>query len=276
MKKVLISVLIVLLLILTYVVLDKGINIGFIKINSIKEIKQGSAKLDEDLSKANELLNKTYPSEVEGLEEAIRQLKISKQEYENKKLYTTEDMELGTVEIKTYTIHYLWTVIGNYKQDRGIKSLNLDLKSTQTPDVYDLQFTVVGKYPDIIEFLYDIEDDEKLNFEIKDFAMQPYEKTKTTVVTGEEGNGTETENPYKTTTEITITDKRTNITKNSNTTTSNTQDQTNKTEDSNILTSTAQNQTNNNSNSGTSKEVIYDPKWVQATFKIENIGITLE
>ena len=39
MKKILISILIVLLLILTYVVLDKGINIGSFRINSIKDIK---------------------------------------------------------------------------------------------------------------------------------------------------------------------------------------------------------------------------------------------
>ena len=113
MKKILISILVVLLLILTYVILAKVINIGFIKIDSISTIKSESTKLDQDLNKANELSNKTYPAEVQGLEEAIRELKISKQEYENKKLYSAENEALGTVEIKTYTIHYLWTILGN-------------------------------------------------------------------------------------------------------------------------------------------------------------------
>lgn len=171
MKKILISLLIILLLILAYVCVSKGINIGFIKIDSINQLKGKSSTLDQNLDKANELSNKTYPSEVEGLEEAIRQLKISKQEYENKKVHSKEEETLGTVQIKTYTIHYLWTILGNYRKDRGVNSLTLDLKSTETPDVYDLDFVLVGSYTSITDFLYDIEDDEELNFQIKNFNI---------------------------------------------------------------------------------------------------------
>lgn len=235
MKKILISVLIVLLLILTYVVFDKGINIGFIKIDSIKGIKEKSAKLDEDLAKANELSNKTYPSEVEGLEEAIKQLKISKQEYENKKLYSTEDVALGTVEIKTYTIHYLWTILGNYRKDRGVKSLNLDLKSTQSEDVYDLAFTLVGSYTSITDFIYDIENDEELNFEIKNFNVSSNISTQTTNQENDETNSN-------------------NVLSNNN--------------NSNNI-----NNQNNVTQTTTQKS---DGTILQATFTVENVGITLE
>lgn len=238
MKKILISILIVLLLILAYVVLDKGINIGFIKIDSIKNIKTESAKLDEDLNKANELSNKTYPTEVEGLEEAIRQLKISKQEYENKKLYNTENEALGTVEIKTYTIHYLWTILGNYREDREVKSLTLDLKSTQTEDVYDLEFTLVGSYTSITDFLYDIEDDEELNFEIKNFDISSAITTQNNASIEEE----------------TVEDEG----KNTN----------------NVLSNNANtNKQNATSNVTTTKT---DGTILQATFTVENVGITLE
>lgn len=276
MKKILISVLIVLLLILAYFMIWQGINIGFIKIEGIKDIKSASASLDEDINKANELSNQKYPSEQEGLEEAIRKLKISKQEYENKVAYNTNETTLGAIEVKTYKIHYLWAKLGNYKKDRNVRSLGLDLKTTQTSDIYDLQFTVVGEYSSIIEFLYDIEDDEELNFEIKDFIMQPYTQTTTTTVTDVDKNNKSTEkvNPYDTITEITTTGGTAN--KNSNTITSTTQNQTN---NNNTTINNTQNQTNNNtanSSSSTSKEIIYDPKWVQATFKIENVGITLD
>lgn len=265
MKKILISILIALLLLLTYFTIWHGINIGFIKIEGIKDIKSASTKLDENVNKANELANQTYPSEEEELEEAIRKLKLSKQEYQNKVAYSTDKTTLGAIEVKTYKIHYLWTRLGNYKNDRNIRTLSLDLKTTQTADVYDLQFTVVGEYSTIIEFLYDIEDDEELNFEIKDFIMQPYTQTKTTTVTDVDSNNKSTEkvNPYDTITEITTTGGTTN------TTTSNTKQ--NGTNNSATTTNTT-----NNSSSGTSKEIIYDPKWVQATFKIENIGITLD
>lgn len=171
MKKILISVLIVLLLFLTYMMLDKGINLGFIKINSIKDIKNESANLDKNMDRANELSNKTYPTEIEGLEDAIRKLKISKQDYENKKTNNENDEGLGTVEIKTYTIHYLWTILGNYRENAGVRTITLDLKSTENVDVYDLDFTLIGNYTSITDFIYDIENDEELNFEIKNFII---------------------------------------------------------------------------------------------------------
>lgn len=169
MKKILISVLIILLLVLSYFALAKGI--GFLKIKSINDIKTASNQLETSFNEANELSSKTYPSEVEALESAIKQLKISKQEYENKNLYNSEENSLGTIEIKTYKIHYLWTILGNYRKDRGIQSLTLDLKSTETQDVYDLEFTLVGTYTRITDFLYDIENDEELSFEIKNFNL---------------------------------------------------------------------------------------------------------
>ena len=169
MKKILISVLIILLLILSYFALAKGI--GFLKIKSINDIKNASTKLENDFNEANKLSSKTYPSEVEALESAIKQLKISKQEYDNKNLYSTEENSLGTIEIKTYKIHYLWTILGNYRKDREIQSLTLDLKSTETKDVYDLQFTLVGSYTRITDFLYDIENDDTLDFNISNFKL---------------------------------------------------------------------------------------------------------
>lgn len=237
MKKILISILIVLLLILTSVVLTKGINLGIIKIDSIKDIKEKSAKLDQDLNKANEISNKTYPNEVEGLEEAIRKLKISKQEYENKKINSTDDNALGTVEIKTYAIHYLWAVLGNYRKDRGVKTLNIDLKSTQNSDVYNLEFTLVGSYTSITEFLYDIENDEELKFEIKNFG---------------------------------ISSEITSQTNKENTTDSN--EQNNTTTSNNILSNDRNNQ-NTSSQKTTQKS---DGTILQATFIVEDVGIILE
>lgn len=189
MKKILISVLIILLLVLSYFALAKGI--GFLKIKSINDIKNASNKLESDFNEANELSNKTYPTEVEALESAIKQLKISKQEYENKNLYNTDENSLGTIEIKTYKIHYLWTILGNYRKDRGVQSLSLDLKSTENQDVYDLEFTLIGSYTNITDFLYDIENDEELNFEIKDFSISSAINTDQTNNT--EDNATEPE-----------------------------------------------------------------------------------
>lgn len=171
MKKILISVLLVLLLILAYVVFVPGLNIGPIKINSVKAIKEASSNLDSDFDTANGLVNISYPDEVDKLQKAITNLKTSKQDYENKNLQNKEANAMETVQIKVYTIDYIWTILGNYKNDRGLASLTLDLKSTQTEDVYDLQFTLTGNYVSITDFIYDIEDDEELNFEIQNLKL---------------------------------------------------------------------------------------------------------
>ena len=171
MKKILIAILIIILLVLSYVIFAKSINIGFIKVDSIKDIKAASSNLENKFEEANELSNKTYPNEVDNLENAIKSLKLSKQEYDNKKAYAKDDEEIGATQIKKYEIDYLWTVLGNYRKDRGVNVLNLDLKSTQTANTYDLEFTLIGSYVSITDFIYDIEDDEQLNFDIENFAV---------------------------------------------------------------------------------------------------------
>lgn len=238
MKKILISVIIVLLLILSSFALAKGI--GFLKIKSINDIKTASSKLDGDFNEANELSNKTYPEEVEGLEEAIKKLKISKQEFENKNLYNNEKVSLGTVEVKTYKIHYLWTILGNYRKDRGVQSLNLDLKSTGAQDVYDLEFTLLGSYTSITDFLYDIENDEELNFDIKNFTISS---------------------------EITDSSNR-----NSNT---QSEDQ-NKVLGNTTNTNNNNSDNNTNNSDDENKKQKSDGMILEARFTVENIGITLD
>ena len=239
MKKILISVIILLLIILSAFALTKGIN--FLNIKSINDIKAASNKLENDFNEANELSNKTYPAEVEGLEEAIKKLKISKQEYESKNLYNKEQTSLGTLEIKTYKIHYLWTKLGNYRKDRGVKTLNLDLKSTQVQDVYNLEFTLVGNYTNITDFIYDIENDEELNFEIKNFIISSQIES-----ISNENNDNDNKN-----------ESQNSILKNDNNNDSN----------------------NNNSNSNTTNSEQSSKSngvTLQARFTVENIGITLD
>lgn len=264
MKKILISILIVLLLILSYFWIWHGIKV--IKIESVNDIKKAGLKLEEHLNSANELDSQTYPNKEEELKKAIDSLKASKQEYENKSKYNTSGTSIGNVEIKTYKIHYLWAVLGSYRKEENVKSLNLDLKTTGTQDVYDLQITLVGSYVAITDFIYDMENDEQLNFEVKNLSIQPYTTTTTITTSGSGANKTEKTSPFKKITEITSSTlgTSTNNSSNANDTKNNTQSDSNKS-----------NTTTNNS-STSNKTIIYDPEWVEVTFKVENIGITLD
>lgn len=263
MKKILMSILIVLLLISNYFLIWRGIKLFNVK--SIQEIKQASQEVNDNLYTANELNNQTYPNEYKELEDAIEALKKSKQEYENKTKYNPEGEKVGALEIKTYKIHYLWAILGNYKKEENLKSLNLDLKTTKTKDVYDLQITLVGSYIGITDFLYDIEDDEQLNFEVKNLSIGPYTTTTTitTTVDGDPNKKTTKINPFNLIFQITSSalGSSTNNTKNTQ----------NNSNNNNVTTNTTTNSTTNNNST-----TIYDPKWVEATFKVENVGITLD
>ncbi len=252
MKKVLISLLIILLLVLACFSIIKGID--FLGIKSINSIKQASAGLDNDFNKATELSSKTYPSEVEGLEEAIKKLKISKQDYENKTVNISGDNSIGSVEVKTYKIHYLWTILGNYRKDRNVQSLSLNLKSTQAQNVYDLDFTLRGSYTSITDFIYDIENDEELNFEIKNFEIS----SQLTDTSSEQSNTSAN------------TDNSTNTDNKENTNSNNVLDNSQNNGNNNESNS---NKTNTNNSQNTTKT---DGVLLEAKFTVENIGITLD
>lgn len=93
--------------------------------------------------------------------------------------------------------------------------------------MYDLQFTLIGNYVSITDFIYDIENDEQLKFEIKNFSILT------------QANATATTNKTNT-----VTNTTTNTNTNKNTTTTTT-----KSDDGTML---------------------------QATFTVENVGITLD
>lgn len=128
--------------------------------------------------------------------------------------------------------------------------------------MYNLDITLVGSYVAITDFIYDVENDEQLNFEIKNLSIQPYTTTTTITTSGSGVNKTEKTSPFKKITEITSSTLGTN--NNSSNTNNSTQNNSN---NSNTTTNNAS--TNN-------KTIIYDPEWVEVTFKVENIGITLD
>ena len=171
MKKLLISIIIILLLGLCYVVGTKGIKTGALKLESIKDIQTASENLEGKFDESKEISAKTYPTSIDDLDEVVKELKIAKQQYEAK---TAGDpnasTSLGVIQVNKYNIEYLWTIIGNYATKNGVK-LTLDIKSTNTSDVYDLNFKVQGKYVGITDFIYNLEDDDELKFEISDFKI---------------------------------------------------------------------------------------------------------
>ena len=176
MKKVLISLIGIILLILICVAIFKGIHIGKLSIYSVDSIKQESLNLDRKIEEANTEINQNYAKSLADIETATTNLKEAKEEYESK---VGLNGELGITQIEKYKIEYLWSIIGGYGDDENV-IVTLDIKETSIVDTYNINFTLQGSYLGITDFLYDIENDDELNYRIKNFKIEPSTTTSTT------------------------------------------------------------------------------------------------
>ena len=169
---------------------------------------------------------------------------MAKEEYKNKTINSQDVEAIGVTQIKTYKVEFLWTVIGNYAGKEGV-TLTLDIAEAGKAGTYNLNFTLVCNYIGITDFIYDIENDEDLKFEIQNFAMS--------VSSGD------------------TTTSESNSTNNSNTSNTNNTNDTNSTNTTN--TSANKNSNKNIKNENKTKET--DGKTLKATFTVNDISIEL-
>lgn len=172
MKKILISVLIILLLILAIFTIVKGIHIGNFNILSYSEILDKNNELEEKITEASRLTSVSFPEKQSGLTSASKQLVTTRQQYEDKIAYSSEEDVRRAKEIKNFEIDFLFTQLGNYAKRYGLV-MDLQPITTSASGIYDLKFTLHGKYSLISDFVRSIENDSKLNFVIENFKLVP-------------------------------------------------------------------------------------------------------
>lgn len=254
MKKILISIIIILLIGLGYIIGVKSLSIGQLKLESVGDIKNASASLDQKFNTSKEISAKTYPKSIEDLDKVVRDLKTAKQQYQAKTLNNPDvQSNLGIIQVEKYNIEYLWTIIGNYATKNGV-TLTLDIKSTSAQDVYNLNFSLEGKYIGITDFIYSLEDDSELKFEIKDFKISSDKIT--------------TKNTATNVTDNEVASNENGENQESNNNTANDNSKTNSTNTTNQQDTTANNSQDNTESKG-------DGITLYATFTVENVGINL-
>ena len=172
MKKLLILILIALVLALTIFTLINGLSIGSFKVWGIKQIQSENAELEETVTEATKLASSTFPSKVSELNTSMEKLEQEKTSYNDMVAVSdTGDVQTAS-QLSNYTLDFLWTTIGTHATSEGV---NIDISitaGTGGEDVYNLNFTAVGSYVGISEFIRDIEDDSDLGFKIENFSMK--------------------------------------------------------------------------------------------------------
>ena len=172
MKKLLISVIIILILILTGMTIIKGIEIGNIKILGILEIKKENEKLDEKVKQATKLASTDYQKKMDDLDSETKKLETEKSNYEDMVSVSTDSQVETANQSSNYMSDFLWIRVENHAKSVGVTmKMDITRSSTGAENVYNLNFTATGSYVGIEEFITGIEDDSKLGFKIENFSM---------------------------------------------------------------------------------------------------------
>lgn len=176
MRKILLIIIIVLLLVFGYVTVTKGIDIASLHISSVMQIDETSKELDEKTEELNSLIDISYPSKIEELKNASNRMQEAKQKYLDETNLSSDEEIQSALQIENYDIERLWTKVGNHANKEGVNlKLVLSSSSSGSSETKDLSFTVEGSYIAITNFVYDLEDDDELNFRIYNFKMLPYQ-----------------------------------------------------------------------------------------------------
>ena len=176
MRKILIIIVIILVAAFGYASLVKGVQIGGMHISSIMQIDEGSKELEAKIQELNSLIDVEYPKKVKELEDASKQMQVAEDKYLNETNLSTDEELQTALQIESYDIERLWAKVGIHANNEGVNlKLVLNASASGSNETKDLAFTVDGTYIGITNFIYDIEDDEELNFRIYNFKMLPYQ-----------------------------------------------------------------------------------------------------
>ena len=188
MRKVVLTIVLLVLLFGCYEVVFNEASVVRKYVASVSQLEMASRKLDTQLAQLEKSSDSDYAQKKKELTQIIENYRNTKQEYEQVVSELSDQTADALIKIQEnylkdiYDVDFLWTIIGNYATEEGI-NLKFDvnrnvssassLNNTSTNYVIcDLQFVITGKYINLADFIRDIEDDDRLNFEINDFDMQ--------------------------------------------------------------------------------------------------------
>lgn len=178
MRKVILVILLILTGIICFKIIFFGVKIGNFQINSYSQIENMNNQREDLLNQLNEKNHQEFSSKDAELKQTVKEYQEEKSKYDE----LVSQGKITDTSIKNsidlYDMDFLWTTIGNYATQRGV-TLQLDVTKSLTSSsisedyiMCDLSFTVTGDYINITDFVYSIEDDDQLGFEIRNFVME--------------------------------------------------------------------------------------------------------
>lgn len=195
-RKITLSIILIIFIVCTYQVIFGNASWARSNSKSISELNDISEKLNNDYKELERISDEEFEQKKKNLSSIIDEYKSKKNEYDtliSQYLSNRENLNSGIMSVEEfedkdkYYVDFLWTIIGNYATEEGVDlTFNVIKNNTSAASVNnnasesgyivcDLRFIITGSYIGLTDFIYDIEDDDRLNFEINDFEMKKVE-----------------------------------------------------------------------------------------------------
>jgi len=171
MRKILLTLIVLTLLLISGLIIYKGANIGNFEIWGIKQIAEENKKIENANDSLITLVDVKFPEAVKKLNNSGETMQETKKQYEEQAVLVSNSKYY--MQTEKYKLEFLWTRIGNYAKDNNVTP-KMEVTTGSTKGVYNLIITAVGKYQKVADFIYAIENDSRLGFKIEDFSMTQY------------------------------------------------------------------------------------------------------
>lgn len=152
-------------------VLVNGVKFGEFEIKPVFDIINYSERVDKAKLNLSTSLN-GYDTQINNLEREKLNFNQTKAEYDN---VSQQDIDriLEAYKKYNYDLEWLWIVLGNYAKTNNLDiEINEPENEAQETDVLgNLGLTVRGRYLDVVDFVFDIENDKELLFKLDNMNM---------------------------------------------------------------------------------------------------------
>jgi hypothetical protein len=148
-------------------VITGGVDTGFLVVPSFTEFTDQNVILDAKITEIKMLKEDEYAEAIRKLESAKSRYESAKRNYEALASQASEKDVAEANRREEFLLDFLWIKIGNYANDNNIK-----VKFDATETSPEIRFDVSGAYISIINFIYDIENDEDLSFNVDNIIVE--------------------------------------------------------------------------------------------------------
>ncbi|MBQ9266709.1 MAG: hypothetical protein IJ217_00220 [Clostridia bacterium] len=150
-----------------YVAVTQGVMIFGNEIKPYSALVEGNENIDNKVATLERLNTVTYAQTENRLRGAKREFSDRKNEYDTLAASASVAEIAEANKREQYLLDYLWMKIGTYANADNVK-----IKITPSDTQAIVDFDVTGEYISVVNFIYDLENDTDLNFNVDNIIMQ--------------------------------------------------------------------------------------------------------